>query len=101
MEHAADAHATDDLGCSTDVVALWMGEDERGERADSHADKLLRRVSLGRPLVDEDSGARRLQQDRVALADIEERHAQPARRRTNWIGASEPGGRDDDGDAAD
>ena len=37
-------------------------------------------AGLGRALVDEQRSPRRLQQDAVALPDVEERDAQPVRR---------------------
>ena len=92
----ATRSAANDVGRAADVVALRVREYERRERADAHAGELPRDVCLRRALIDEDAGSRRLEQDRVALADVEERHAQarwriPRRRRTS----RDPGGRDD------
>ena len=80
VEHPPDPEPADHVRGASDVVALRMRQDERRQRADPHAQELLRRVALGRALVDEHPRARRLEQDRVALPDVEERDAQPGRR---------------------
>jgi hypothetical protein len=60
------------------VVALRMRQDDRGEPADAHAPQLTGDVRLGRPFVHETRAAG-LEERRVALPDVEERHAEPDR----------------------
>ena len=52
-----------------------------GQTADAELPQLPRDVGLGRPLVDEQRSFGHLQQDRVTLPDVEERHPQAGRRR--------------------
>ena len=66
---------------AADVVALRVREDERRQPADAEVSELLRDLRLGRPLVDEDRALRNLEQDRVALTDVEERDPEAGRRR--------------------
>ena len=68
----------DHLRRTAHVITLRVGQDDRGERVDAHARELPRDVGLGWAFVDEDAGARRLEQGRVALPDVEEGDAQPA-----------------------
>ena len=76
VEDLRDADAADDVGRAADVVTLRVRENERRERANTHPGELFRDVRLRRALIDENAGSRRLEQDRVALADVEERHAE-------------------------
>ena len=62
------------------VVGLVMRDDEGAERADAGGPQHRGDAVVRRPGVDQDRcGAGRLQQDRVALADVEDRDAQAPR----------------------
>ena len=63
------------------MVALRVREDDGGEPPHAEPAQLASDVRLRRPLVDEHRTLRHLEQDRVALADIEERDPQASRRR--------------------
>jgi len=63
------------------VVSLRVCEHERGEPADAEASQLPRHVGFRRALIDQHSALGHLEQDRVALADIEEGDPQAGRRR--------------------
>ena len=80
LEHLPHAEPPDHVRRTAHVITLGVGHDDRGERADAHSRELARDVRLRRPLVDEDARARRLQQRRIALADVEEGHAEPCGR---------------------
>ena len=81
IEHAIDGNpAQHGLG-TADVVALRMREDDRSQPPHAERAELLCDVRLGRALVDEHRALRHLQENRVALADVEERDAEPVRRR--------------------
>ena len=81
IEHAIDREPPQDVLGAADVVALRVREHERGEPPDAEAAQLARDVRLRRPLVDEHRALGHLEQDRVALADVEEGDPQPGRRR--------------------
>ena len=76
LEHLRDREPANHLGRTPDVVALRMREHDGAQRVDAHAEQLAGDVGLGRALVDEDSRSARLEQHRVALPDVEERHAE-------------------------
>ena len=67
---------------AADVVALGMRQDEGREPPHPEVAQLPLHSSLRRTLVDEQCSLRHLQQDGVALADVEEGDAEPAWRRT-------------------
>ncbi len=69
----------ENVGCATDVVPLRMREHEQRQLADAEAAELPSHVRLGWALVDEQRASRNLDERRVALADVEKRHAQPRR----------------------
>ena len=81
VEHAVDREPAEHGLSAADVVALRVREHERGEPPDAEAAKLLGDVRLRRPLVDEDRALGHLEQDRVALPDVEERDPEARRRR--------------------
>jgi hypothetical protein len=80
VEYALDVQRPDHVGRSAHVVASGVREDECGERAHAPSAQLTCHARLGRSLVDEDAALRHLEQDAVALADVEERDAQPGGR---------------------
>ena len=82
VDHLAHGQRTQDGRRAADVVAVRVGRHERGERVESHAAELPVDMRLGRPGVDEHRALRRLEQDRVALADVEKRDAQARRAAT-------------------
>jgi hypothetical protein len=71
IEHRVDAQAAQDPRGAADVVALRVGEDDRGEAANAETAQLTCHVRLRRALVDQDVPFRDLQEDRVALPDIQ------------------------------
>ena len=71
------AGAAQDVGRATDVVPLRMRHHQQRQLADAEPPQLMRHVRLGWALVDEHRALRHLQQRRVSLTDVEERHAQP------------------------
>ena len=76
------------VGCTTDVVPLRMREHEQRQLADAETAELPRHVRLGWALVDEQRASRHLDERRVALADVEERHAQPVGGGSDGSGAA-------------
>ena len=60
---------------------MRVGDHERGERVQPHAPQLAIDARFGRPGVDEHRALRRLEEDPVALPDVEERDAEARRRR--------------------
>ena len=87
VDHRADVERPQDGRRAADVVAVPVRDDERGEPWRPMPPELPVDVCLGRPGVDEHRALRRLEQDCVALADVEERDAQPCRRRPRrrWV----------------
>ena len=84
--------------CAADMIELRMGQDDRGERPQPARSQLSGDVCLGRPLVDENRSLGDLQQDRVALPDVEKRDAEPRRRLPGgWRRERQPTRRDTDG----
>ena len=81
VEHGAHIELLEHVGGAADVVALRMGEDERCKAFDAESFELAGDVRLRRALVDEDGALRDLQQDRVALADVEHGDPQSVRER--------------------
>jgi hypothetical protein len=64
------------------VIGLVVGDHRGAEALDPGGLELAEQVGAGRTAVDQHGrGARRLQQDRVALADVQHHHPQAARRR--------------------
>jgi hypothetical protein len=74
IEHALDRKPPQDLPGTADMIALWMGEHNGAQPADTKLSQLLRDTCFRRALVDEDGSLRDLQEHRVPLADIEERN---------------------------
>ena len=91
LEDLPDVEPANDVRSAPDVVALGVGEDERGERADAHVFELPRGVALGWALVDENARTGRLEQNRVALTDVEERDSKTRRRLSRRPGTRQPG----------
>jgi hypothetical protein len=81
VEHPPDVEAVEHAGGAADVVPLRVRQHEEREPADAEPAELGGDVRLRRPLVDEHGAFAHLQQDRVALADVEERDPQAAGRR--------------------
>ena len=89
-----DLEPAEHAGGAADVIALRMGEDERRQPSDAEAGELSGDVRLGRPLVDEHVALGDLQQDRIALADVERRDAEARRRwRRRRARPQQPNGR--------
>ena len=63
------------------MVALRVSEHEGGQTADAEVAQLPRDLGLGRTLVDEHGPFRHLDEDRIALADVEEGETEAGRRR--------------------
>ena len=80
VERERDADLLEDFGCTADVVALRMREDERRQARDAERAKLPGDVAFRRPLVDEYRSLGDLEENGVALAHVEERDPKPARR---------------------
>ena len=78
-----------------------MRQDEGRERADPQAPELLGCAALRRALIHKHRGARRLEEDRVALADVEESDPQPRRRLADGLDPGRPGGAGDENRTAD
>ena len=74
----SDLELLEHVGGAADVVPLRMGEDERRQPSTPSLSSCPATSRLGRPLVDENRALRNLQQDRVALADVE--HGDPQAR---------------------
>ena len=79
VEHLADVESAQHVRRTSHVVALWMGEHERRERPDAHVDELRCGIAFRWALIDENAGTRCLEQDGVALPDIEEGDAKARR----------------------
>ena len=62
------------------MVAMGMGKDDGRQTVDSQRLQLAGDLGLGRALVYQHRTLRHLQQDGVALADVEDGHPQAARR---------------------
>ena len=71
-----------------------MSEHERRQRTDSHPSELVGDVRFGWPLIDEDPGARCLEENRVSLPHVQERHPEPRRFLPGRGYAQRPRGRD-------
>jgi hypothetical protein len=82
VEHPGDRGRGEQFRLGAIVVGLIMGEDQRSETVDSGVLELGRDPVAGGSGIDEDGGRTRgLEQDRVALADVEHRDPQAADRR--------------------
>jgi hypothetical protein len=81
IEDLLDASATEHGGRPADVVSLRMGQHEDVDALDAEMTEELVDVRLGRALVDENGALGNLEQDSVALTDVEERDPESLRRR--------------------
>ena len=81
VDHRADRQRPQDGRRAADVIAVRVRDHDRGERVEPHPPQLPVDARLGRAGIDEHRALRRLEQDPVALADVEERDPQPGRRR--------------------
>ena len=72
-DHAVDAHMTHELGQAARMIEVGMGDDDRVELPDMLAGKGGEHRVVG-PRVDQNGSPARLQQDGIALPDIEHDH---------------------------
>ena len=80
VEDKPDLEAIEDLGGATHVVAMRMGDDDDRQPGDAERPQLVSDLGLGRALVHEHRTLRHLQQDGVALPDVENGHTKATRR---------------------
>ena len=78
VDEAVDGHPPEQFDDAARVVGLIVGDNRSRERVDALGAELRREFVAEGPTIDQDrGGARGLQQDRVALADVEHRDPQP------------------------
>ena len=84
MEHRADPEAVEHVDEPGDVVLVRVAEHEQvdaaGEERQVRADPAQRELGIRAAVDEHRRAARRLDQDRVALADVEHRDDAAARR---------------------
>ena len=95
VKHGADVKPVEDLHQAGDMVLVWMAQDEKVDAAREKR-KVRAKATEGqlrvRTAVDQHGRTGRgLDQDRVALADIERSHVQPS------VRAGRGGDREQDG----
>ena len=77
---AVDGQRAEHAIGAADVIGLRMGADEHVQAPDAEVPQLLRDRPVRRTAVDEHRVPVRLDERRVALADVEERQSHHARR---------------------
>jgi hypothetical protein len=91
VEHLSDRELGKHLAPAPDVIPMRMRGHKSRQPTDSEPSEQPDHVRLRRPLVDEHSSLRDLEQDRVALADVEHRQAESLRRREGVVRSVLPG----------
>jgi len=79
FEHPADVVALEEQGESGDVILVWVRQDQGVDASVPRRDAAVERdeepVGIGTSVDQQPTAARALDEDRVALSDIEDRHA--------------------------
>ena len=81
IDHRTDGQRSQHGGEAPDMIAVGMRDDDRRERVQPHASQLALDMCLGWTAVDQHRPLGRLEQDAVALPDVEERDAETRGRR--------------------
>jgi len=96
--HGVDPDGTQDLGDTADVVEVRMGHEDQVEVAST-----VRPQPTGSRVVfsgiDQDASGRRLDQERISLADIDRRHSEVTRSQTSHDDRETDGDQTGDHDA--
>ena len=80
-ENEPDWKGIDDLGGAAEVIAVRVRHNQRGQPANSERSQLRRHMRLRRALVDEHRTRLGLEEDSVALSDVEHDEAEARGRR--------------------
>ena len=79
FEDSADVVAREEQGESGDVIFVWVGQDKCIDASVPRRDAAVERdeepIRIGTSVNQQPTAARPLDEDRVALADVEDRHA--------------------------